>query len=136
MKKDKVQDKFLAELERVPIVTAACEKVGISRNTYYRWCDEDADFALAAQERLEIGTEFVNDFAQSNILNGIKSGDINTSKWWLSSRDKKFRKPFPVTRYIDHRLEDEERERKIEEKKKQMKNFQGKWFKQEKPKDT
>jgi len=129
MKKDKVQDKFLAELERVPIIAFACEKVDISRNTYYRWCDEDLDFALAAQERLEIGVDFVNDHAQTNILNGIKSGDMGVSKWWLSRRHKDFRIPIIVNRHTDPRLERAEEEREMKETEKRLKEFQSKWFK-------
>lgn len=121
--------KFLEELEQVPIVAFACKKVDISRNTYYRWCNEDPDFALAAQERIEIGVDFVNDHAQTNILNGIKSGDIGVSKWWLSSRHKDFRRPFTVARYIDGKLESEEYEREMKEAEKRLREFQSKWFK-------
>lgn len=129
MKKDKVKDKFLEEIEYVPIVAIACKKVGISRNTYYRWYDEDIDFALAIQERMKLGVDFVNDHAQSNILNAIKSGDIGTSKWWLSIRDKDFRRPFIVTKHSDSRLEKAEEERRMQEAAERLKKFQAKWFK-------
>ena len=45
MKKDSHAPKFLTELRKVPIVQVACEKVGISRNTIYRWLKEDKQFA-------------------------------------------------------------------------------------------
>lgn len=129
MKKDKVKSKFLEELEQVPIIAIACKKLGVSRNTYYRWCNEDIDFALAAQESLDVGVDFVNDHAQSNVLNGIKSGDLNTSKWWLSSRHKDFRRPFNIHKHSDPAESPEEYERNLKEAQERLKKFQAKWFK-------
>ena len=96
MKKHKLQEKFLEELMKTPIVQHACERVGISRNTYYRWIKEDIDFSLAAEECLTVGIDFVNDHAESNILNGIKKGEMRATTYWLSHRHKEFRKPFII----------------------------------------
>lgn len=95
---------------KTPIIQHACEKVGISRNTYYRWLDEDIDFSLAVKEYLNNGIDFVNDHAESNILNGIKKGEIRATTYWLSHRHKEYRKPFIIRREVDlleeeHKLE-------------------------------
>lgn len=37
MKKHRVRDKLINELKNIPIVEIACEKLNISRQTYYRW---------------------------------------------------------------------------------------------------
>lgn len=96
MKKHKLQEKFLEELMKTPIVQHACERVGISRNTYYRWIKENIDFSLAADECLKLGIGFVNDHAESNILNGIKKGEMRATTYWLSHRHKEYRKPFII----------------------------------------
>ena len=44
MKKERVSDKFLNELRRVPVVQVACERCGISRESVYRWRKEDPEF--------------------------------------------------------------------------------------------
>lgn len=94
MKKDNLQKKILRELESTPIVQIACTKVGISRQTFYRWMKEDSKFKTQATDAIEIGSSLVSDVAESNILNGIKKGDIGTSKFWLSNRHHAYRKPF------------------------------------------
>lgn len=110
MKKHRLQEKFLEELMKTPIVQHACERVGISRNTYYRWIKEDVDFSLAVEGCLGVGVGFVNDHAESNILNGIKKGEMRATTYWLSHRHREFRRPFIIKNDKDlleenHRLE-------------------------------
>ena len=46
MKRD-IKEKFLKSLEKhLGIVTPACKEVNISRQTFYRWCNEDEDFKV------------------------------------------------------------------------------------------
>lgn len=111
MKKGKVWKKFLEELEKTPIISVACEKVGISRNSIYRWRLEDYNFAEQVDAALELGIGFVNDVAEGNVLRGIKQGDSGMTKYWLSSRHKAYKRPFRVTQQIDDiDLEEERRE--------------------------
>lgn len=88
--------KLLEELERTPLIQAVCEKVGISRNTFYRWAKEDTKFAEQVNEALSLGTGVVNDIAVSNVLNGIQKGDPMYTKYWLSHKHPDFRRPFVV----------------------------------------
>lgn len=120
MKKHRVKVKFLEELMKTPIIQHACEKVGISRNTYYRWLDEDIDFSLAVKECLDNGIAFVNDHAESNILNGIKKGEMRATTYWLSHRHREYRKPFIIRREVDileeeHKLEMQKAEKEVDE---------------------
>ena len=101
MKKDRTQAKLLEELERTPIIQAACERAGISRNTYYRWMNEDSMFRMQVDERLRMGIDLVNDVAESNVLNGIKKGDSGFTKYWLSARHTGYRRPFPRILHSD-----------------------------------
>ena len=112
MKDAKIRKKFLEELSRAPIVQHACERIGISRQTYYRWKEEDEEFATKANEALDMGVDFVNDHAESNILGGIKKGDMNASKWWLSARHKAYRRPFPRI-IIDQSFLDDQIEKRL-----------------------
>ena len=91
-KTKKIVEKFLAELERTPIVGAACEKSGLSRNTVYRWRKEDCEFAACFDYALAQGIGVVSDVAESNVLNGIKNKDAGYTKFWLSSRHPAYRK--------------------------------------------
>lgn len=128
MKKQYAKNKFLRELEKTPIVQVACEKTGISRNTVYRWRKEDVRFGLAMEDSLQKGTDLVGDYAESNILNGIRRGDLGATKYFLSHRHKGYNKSY---RYHDDRYEKEQQRIRLQEAGKRVKEFMAKWFKSE-----
>lgn len=95
MKKHYKEDKFLEQLERVPNVSLACEKVGVSRNTIYRWRSEDPAFAARMDTALVAGTESVNDLAESKLISHINNGNLRAIQYWLDNNKKNYIKPRP-----------------------------------------
>ena len=94
MKKTKALiNKLLTELENTPLLQIACEKVGISRNTFYRWMKEDPAFLAQANYALSLGKGRVNDIAVSNVLAGIKAKDVRYTMYWLDRNHYDFRRP-------------------------------------------
>ena len=81
----KEKDSLLEILWKFPIIQLACEKSGISRATYYRWCEDDDVFSEDAQSQLQKGKALVNDMAESNILLWIKNADMRASMYWLNN---------------------------------------------------
>lgn len=80
---------FLERIKEVPNVSEACQFLGISRNTIYRWRREDAEFDKELEEALEIGVASMNDLAEHKLIsymNGVMSVDKNGNE------------------YLDHRL--------------------------------
>ncbi len=95
MKKTKVLvNKLLAEIEKAPVIQVACDKVGISRNTFYRWIKEDSELMERMSEAMSLGTGLANDVAISNVLEGVKRKDPMYTKYWLSHKHPDFRRPF------------------------------------------
>ncbi|MEN9647631.1 MAG: hypothetical protein RLY57_435 [Candidatus Parcubacteria bacterium] len=95
MKKTKALiNKLLEEIENTPLVQIACEKIGISRNTFYRWMKEDPGLLEQVNYALSLGKGRVNDIAVSNVLSGIKSKDVRYTMYWLDRNHSDFRKPF------------------------------------------
>jgi hypothetical protein len=130
MKKHKVKDKFLAIIEKTPVIQHACEQCEISRNSYYEWMKKDPEFAQLVSDRMGIGIDLVNDVAESNVLTGIKKGDPGMTKYWLSARHKAYRRPFSLSTV---RHEDPEIEKaRIEEKKKKARAMLDRWTKKKK----
>jgi hypothetical protein len=93
MKKKYKEDKFLEQLERVPNVSLACEKVGLSRNTVYRWCIEDTDFKARMDTALDSGVHSVNDLAESKLISHINNGNLRAIQYWLDNNKKNYIKP-------------------------------------------
>lgn len=98
MKKPKYSKKFLEELRKVPIVQVVCEKVGVSRNTVYRWKREDKDFAKQFDAALADGVEFVNDMSESQLLQLIKEKNFSAVRFWLNKRHPAYKDKLEVTR--------------------------------------
>lgn len=95
MKKTKaLLNKLVEEIEKTPLIQIACDKVGISRNTFYRWMKEDKEFLYRVSEALSLGTGLVHDVAVSNVLEGIKKKDAMYTKYWLSHKHPDFRRPY------------------------------------------
>jgi DNA-binding XRE family transcriptional regulator len=99
MKSNK-KEEFLAELRRIPIVQVACEKVGLSRNTIYRWRKEDKEFSQVMVDALAEGEDLVNDMGESQLLAMIKDKNWAAISFWLRHRNPKFRERLEVTANI------------------------------------
>jgi hypothetical protein len=93
MKKHYKENQFIEQLERVPNVSLACEKVGIARNTVYRWCIEDPDFKARMDVALESGVHSVNDLAESKLISHINNGNLRAIQYWLDNNKKNYIKP-------------------------------------------
>ena len=101
MKKSRVQNSFLAELRKIPIVQVACEKLDVSRNSVYRWRKEDEDFAKAMDESLAEGEKLVNDMTESQLLSLIGEKHWPAISFWLRKRNPKFHDRVEVTAKVE-----------------------------------
>lgn len=68
-------------------VSKTCDVVGISRNTYYRWCDEDDKFKKAVENEEE---RFYDDLETTMYSKAITDKDT-TMLIWLSKTKMKHR---------------------------------------------
>lgn len=78
------QTKLLEHLAESGNISFACKRAGISRETYYRWCD-DEEFEQQANKSRTSGKEFVNDLAHSQLIRNIQDGDMSAIKFQLSN---------------------------------------------------
>lgn len=83
MKKDFDAEKFLELLSKTPIVSAVCESLGISRQTIYRWCKEDAGFKREFDMCLSRGRDNINDLAESKLIEKVNEGEPWAIRFWL-----------------------------------------------------
>jgi hypothetical protein len=110
MKKDSHADLFLEEIRKIPIVTVACEKVGISRNTIYKWLKDDPEF----KEKFDVasidGIQHINDLSENQLLQLIKEKRLSAIRLWLTNNHQRFSgKPAKETGVKDKELSDEQK---------------------------
>jgi len=67
------------------VVSTACEKLGISRTTYYKYYNEDRSF----KEQVDNIGEATIDFAESKLFELIKSGNVTATIFFLKTKGKK-----------------------------------------------
>ena len=95
MKRNRKEIPFLEQLNKIPNISLACEKVGLSRNTIYRWCQEYPDFKYRLDGAMASGTESVSDLAESKLIGLINSNNLNAIKYWLDNNKKTYMRPRP-----------------------------------------
>lgn len=71
---------FLKDLN----ITQCCHFAGISRQTFYEYCDKHPEF-LDKIEELQSSPSMK---AKVNIVDAIEAGDLELSKWWLERKSK------------------------------------------------
>ena len=82
-KNEQLKNQLLEQLRRTPIVEAACQKAGISRQTLYRWKADDPDFAKEIEKAVGDGRMLVSDLAESQLIGAIKDRTLPAVTYWL-----------------------------------------------------
>lgn len=76
---------FVANFKKAGgIVCVACERTGIDRTTYYRWCKDDPEFAQAVKEVEAAQIDFV----ESKLMENINAGDTKAMIFYLKTKGK------------------------------------------------
>jgi len=88
---------LIEQLRKTPVIQIACEKAGVSRMTFYRWKNDDQEFATAADESLADGKSLVNDLAESQLLSALKSGDPWSIQYWLRHHHSEYSNKLEIT---------------------------------------
>ena len=65
-------------------VTASCQKVGVSRATFYLWRQEDPEF----DEEVNEINETTLDFVENQLMKGIKEGNTRLIMFYLTAKGR------------------------------------------------
>jgi hypothetical protein len=80
------KEAVLQALEKsLGIVTTAVKSVGIARSTFYKWINEDEDFAKKVKDIDNITL----DFAESQLHKQIQDGNTSATIFYLKTKGKK-----------------------------------------------
>lgn len=81
---------LLEHLRTVPIVEVACKKSGISRATFYRWCNDDEEFKTEVDNAKVDGVEYINDLSEAELIGLIKGKKYQAIALWLKHNHHRF----------------------------------------------
>lgn len=92
-KSKKLLKQIVEDLRQTPVIESVCHKHNISRQTFYRWRNEDVNFLRDVKEAIELGDARVNDMCKSQLISSIQKGNMGSVKYWLSNKDPDFIRP-------------------------------------------
>ena len=95
---------MIEQLRKTPIVQVACEKTSVARSTYYRWREEDPEFAKQADKALAGGVALVNDMAESQLLSAIRDRNISAIFYWLNHRHSAYSNKLEITAKVKNEV--------------------------------
>ena len=101
MKKDIRKEKIIEQLRKTPVVQIACEKTEIGRATYYRWRNDDPEFAKSADESIHDGLLLVNDLAESQLISAIRDKNLSAIVFWLKHHHGAYTNRVEITANIN-----------------------------------
>tara|TARA_R110000823_G_scaffold32983_10_gene92626 strand:+ start:4148 stop:4501 length:354 start_codon:yes stop_codon:yes gene_type:complete len=80
------KESILKALENsLGVVTVACNSADVPRSTYYKWLNEDEDFAAAVKDIENIAL----DFGESQLHKQIGLGNTSATIFFLKTKGKK-----------------------------------------------
>jgi len=88
---------IVEQLKKTPIIQVTCEKMGVSRATFYRWKKRDPKFAEDAEVALQEGAQLINDMAESQLISAIRDGNLTGIIFWLKNHHKNYSPKLEVT---------------------------------------
>ncbi len=114
MKKSRLEKTLLEELSKTSNISIACERTGLSRQTVYRWMDEDEGFRKKVEKSIKLGIESISDLAESKLIGHIKSGSQRSIEYWLDNHKDTYMRPRPKDYW--EKIKNSDRVNKIEVK--------------------
>ena len=98
----KTKQDLINVLKEMPIIEIAVKRVGVSRDTFYRYKAEDKAFAEQSQKALTQGTEFINDMSESQLVALIKDKNYQSISFWLRHNHPKYANKIEISGNINY----------------------------------
>lgn len=83
-KNDETVALLLSAFAQGAAVYEACESAKIDTATFYRWINNDRDFAA----KIADAKDLISNIAKGNLARKVIKGDVPTSQWWLERKKK------------------------------------------------
>lgn len=81
---------FIEQLKRTPVIEQACQKVGLSRATVYRWIKEKKSFEKEMDAALAEGRTFMCDIAETQLFSLIGSQEFKAIAMYLKTHSPRY----------------------------------------------
>jgi hypothetical protein len=91
-RQEKIKKSLVDIFKEMPIIEVAVKRANISRDTYYRWRQDDKEFFQQSQDAISQGIEFINDMSESQLITLIKEKKMPAIALWLRHNNPRYMK--------------------------------------------
>ncbi len=112
IRQNKLKEAFLEQLKRTPTIETACQKVGISRATVYRWIRDSKKFEKQVDDSLKEGRSFMSDIAENQLFSLIGDKKIEAIRLYLSTHNPRYGNKLELSGAVSSRDEPLTKEQK------------------------
>ncbi len=99
--KQRIKAPFLEELRKIPIIKMTTDKLGISRNTIYRWMKLNKKFKDDVHEALMEGEKNLNEMVESMLVKkALNEEDLRAIMFYLTRRHPKYKQSIENSKQI------------------------------------
>lgn len=92
------KEDVVAEIKNELTIKAVAKKLGLCRQTIYRWLQEDKKFAKSIKEARKEAIADMNDECENRVLTKIKNDDSGMIKFWLRHHHEDYKQSYIVTK--------------------------------------
>lgn len=91
LNKRKALKELVKELEKNYLLQHACNKLGLTRSTIYRWMRENEEFAISLRASQAVGRRYMSDYVESKLFKNIEDQDQRAIEFWLKNNNERYR---------------------------------------------
>jgi len=97
----KTKQDLINALKEMPIIEVVVKRVGVSRDTFYRYKSDDKIFAEQSEKALAQGIEFINDMSESQLVALIKDRSWQAIQFWLRHHHARYTDKIEISGKIE-----------------------------------
>ena len=93
-----IKNEFIDQVEANLLISVACKKLNITRQTLSRWRKDDKEFDAEIKSAVKSAVADINDDCENRILAKIKNDDTQAIKLWLKNRHPDYKSQYILGR--------------------------------------
>lgn len=90
------KEDVLREIQNELTIKNVCKKLGLSRQTIYRWLEEDKKFKTDLFNARKDAIEALNDECENRVIKKIMADDSNMIKFWLKYHHDDYKQSYII----------------------------------------
>jgi len=92
------KEDVIKEIQNELTIKAVCDKLDLSRQTIYRWIEEDDEFAEQLKQARKDAINAMNDICENKVVQKIMADNDGMIKFWLRYHHNDYKQSYIITK--------------------------------------